>query len=373
MENLKRVRGRDLAEKPKIPEWLGDCRILREVGRGGMGVVYEAEQKSLGRRVAVKVLTAPALLGPHHARRFLRKAQTMAQLHHTNIVPVFEVGEHEGLPFYVMQFIDGCGLDEMIAEANGEKVESPSDRWRKAARIGLQVAEALAYAHEQGTLHRDVKPSNLLVDVRGTVWVTDFGLAKRTDQNNLTGPGETAGTLRYMPPEPFHSQSDVRGDVYSLGLTLYELLTLRPAFDETDHERLLQQVTNSIPPAPHKIDPSIPRDLETVVLKAMARDPAHRYQTATEMADDLRRFLANKPLQPGACVPRNCYGAGAIATRQSPVCWLVASLLMLVAIIATGGYLQTREALTRGEFAQRGGGQQKRAEQNLALAPAGVR
>jgi tetratricopeptide (TPR) repeat protein len=215
-----------------------------------------------------------------------------------------------------------------------------------------------------------VKPSNLLLDVRGTVWVTDFGLAKRVDQNNLTGPGETAGTLRYMPPERFNSQSDIRGDVYSLGLTLYELLTLRPAFDESDHERLLKQVTHGVPPAPRQCDSSIPLDLETVVLKAMARDPAHRYQTAMEMADDLRRFLANKPVharrvRPAELVWRWCRRNPAVAGLLA----IVVSLLILVAVIATGGYLQTREALGReanlNAAAQE---QQRRAEENLALA-----
>src|SRR5439155_5440490 len=226
---------------------------------GGMGIVYEAEQESLGRRVAVKVLTAAAVLGPNHARRFLREAQTMAQLHHTNIVPVFEVGDHEGLPYYVMQFIEGLGLDQIIQTLRDRQADrepkpavtsfsvspcllasasSPSlpFAWSptEVARIGLQVADALAYAHAQGTLHRDVKPSNLLLDVRGTVWVTDFGLAKRSDQDNITQTGDILGTLRYMPPEAFEGQADHRSDLYSLGLTLYEFLALQPAYDEKD-------------------------------------------------------------------------------------------------------------------------------------------
>src|SRR5262245_5161858 len=396
MENLKRDRFVE-GEEPSVPvpEWLGDCRVVNEVGRGGMGVVYEAEQESLGRRVAVKVLTGAAVLGPNHVRRFLREAQTMAQLHHTNIVPVFEVGDHEGLPYYVMQFIEGLGLDQIIQTLRDRKADqepksavtsfsvspcllasasSPSlpFAWSpiEVARIGLQVADALAYAHAKGTLHRDVKPSNLLLDVRGTVWVTDFGLAKRFDQDDLTGPGETAGTLRYMPPERFQSQSDARGDVYSLGLTLYELLTLRPAFDQSDPAPLLKQVTTAVPPAPSKSDPSIPRDLETVVLKAMARDPADRYANAQELAEDLRRFLAGRPVvarrvRPVELVWRWCRRNPAVAGLLA----VVASLLVVVAVVASGGYVQTREALKReASLHAEAEGQQQRAEANVALA-----
>jgi serine/threonine protein kinase len=394
MEDLKRGRFPAAADVA-APEWLGDCRIEREVGRGGMGVVYEAEQASLGRRVAVKVLTAAAQLGANHARRFLLEAQTMAQLHHTNIVPVFEVGEHEGLPYYVMQFIEGLGLDEIIRTLRERQGDADSGSsvtsfavspcllasassaclpfaWSptEVARIGLQVAEALAYAHAQGTLHRDIKPSNLLLDVRGTVWVTDFGLAKRTDQGDITGPGETAGTLRYMPPERFQAQSDARGDVYSLGLTLYELLTLRPAFDQSDPAPLLKQVTTAVPPTPRRTDPAIPRDLETVVLKAMARDPADRYQAAEELASDLRRFLNGKPVvarrvRPVELVWRWCRRNPAVAGLLA----VVATLLVVVAAVTSAGYVRARDAFTReANLHAEAEGQQRRAEANVALA-----
>jgi serine/threonine protein kinase len=290
---------------------LGDYQILREVGRGGMGVVYEAQQLSLGRHVAIKVLPSHALLDPRHLARFHREAKAAARLHHTNIVPVFGVGEQDGLPYYVMQFIKGLGLDVVLDElrrlrqpggkpastranapggttddardpsaahmalgllsgtytgsggrqppeaspqgsgaprapdlsatvhlpgqAEGATLsDSGSQYWQSVARIGVQVADALAHAASQGVLHRDIKPSNLLLDDTGNVWVTDFGLAKAEDSYNLTYTGDVVGTLRYMAPERFNGQGDVRSDVYSLGLTLYELLALRPAFDESD-------------------------------------------------------------------------------------------------------------------------------------------
>jgi WD40 repeat protein/serine/threonine protein kinase len=359
-------------------EHLGDYRILREIGRGGMGIVYEAEQVSLGRHVALKVLPSQHLLDPRQLGRFQREAKAAARLHHTNIVPVYGVGEANGLHYYVMQFIQGQGLDQVLEElrrlrqarpgapAKPENDRRPRDRtqaqeasavaqalltghfqknaergmmndeheklrkgscaeakpsptsghssflvqhssfssdsgrpyWQSVARVGIQVAEALAYAHHQGTLHRDIKPSNLLVDTQGIVWITDFGLAKATeDRENLTQTGDLVGTLRYMAPERFEGQADARSDLYALGLTLYELLTLRPAFDEADRHKLASQVMHTEPPRPRKVNPAVPRDLETVVLKALERDPARRYQTAQELAEDLKRFVEDRPIQ----------------------------------------------------------------------------
>jgi WD40 repeat protein/serine/threonine protein kinase len=355
-------------------ERLGDYRILREVGRGGMGVVYEAEQESLGRRVALKVFPFHQLSGSRHLERFRREAKAAGRLHHTNIVPVFGVGASEGLHYYAMQFINGEGLDkvvqdlcrlrdrqgclapgpvpdptrltgsiaqglltgrfalaEAVAEAgepNGAALpgapapaagsaspartgESTADShsrselsgrtgWeycRNVARVGLQVAEALAYAHKQGILHRDIKPSNLLLDTQGTVWVTDFGLAKAEGSAELTHTGDLVGTLRFMAPERFEGKSLPQGDVYGLGLTLYELLTLRPAFEEAHRALLIEQILRRDPPRPRKLDSRIPRDLETIVLKALAKDPAQRYATPEELAEDLRRFLADRPIR----------------------------------------------------------------------------
>jgi WD40 repeat protein/serine/threonine protein kinase len=356
---------------------LGDYQILREIGRGGMGVVYEATQISLGRHVAVKVLPSHALLDPRHLARFQREARSAAKLHHTNIVPVFGVGEQDGLHYYVMQFIQGLGLDEVLVElrrlrrpndpglltlsqspqvrtegasavhaarslltgsfANAAPADLPPTQpslppsgsapcsggphsdssihlpgqsessslsesgrqfWESVARIGIQVASAVDYASSQGVLHRDIKPSNLLLDAQGNVWVTDFGLAKgMADSDDLTHTGDVIGTLRYMAPERFSGQGDLRSDLYSLGLTLYELLALRPAFDEADRHKLIRRVMNDEPVRPRKLNPAVPRDLETVVLKAIDRDPARRYQAAGEMIDDLKRFLEDRPVR----------------------------------------------------------------------------
>lgn len=355
---------------------LGDYRILREVGRGGMGIVYEAEQLSLGRHVALKVLPAHALLDPRHLQRFHREARAAARLHHTNIVPVFGVGECDGLHYYVMQFIPGLGLDKVLddlkhlreagrdqrspnqesstlklpgQEASSTVTDSGSTYWRGVARIGVQVAEALDHAASQGVLHRDIKPSNLLLDAHGTVWVTDFGLAKTLDEDELTQTGDIVGTLRYMAPERLKGTSDVRSDLYGLGLTLYELLALRPAFPEKDRHELLRQVVEQEPPRLDRLDPKIPRDLVTIVEKASAKRPADRYFTARAMADDLRRYLDDRPI--------NARRTGQVerAWRWCKRNRAVASLIFLVALLAVGASglalleQNTRRAASRAE------------------------
>jgi Protein kinase domain len=169
--------------------------------------------------------------------------------------------------------------------------------WRSVARVGVQVAQALAYAHAHGILHRDIKPSNLLLDTQGTVWITDFGLAKTDDQQNLTQTGDILGTLRYLPPETFDGKSHARSDVHSLGLTLYELLALWPAFAEKERNQLIKQVTTAEPTRLEKLSPALPRDLATVVHKAIEPDLSHRYQSAAELAADLQRFVDDEPIQ----------------------------------------------------------------------------
>ena len=182
-------------------------------------------------------------------------------------------------------------------DGHGRGKAKKQSYWQSIATIGSQVADALDYAHSQGILHRDIKPSNLLLDTRGIVWVTDFGLAKASDhQDDLTHTGDVLGTLRYMPPEAFEGRSDARGDIYALGLTLYEMLALQPAFGEKDRHRLVKQVTTLEPDNLARLNRTIPRDLVTVIHKAIDRDPARRYQTSRELANDLDRFLANEPI-----------------------------------------------------------------------------
>lgn len=387
---------------------LGDFRIVREIARGGMGIVYEAMQESLGRYVALKVLPAG---GPGASReRFRREAKAAARLHHTSIVPVFAIGEDSETLYYAMQFIRGQGLDNVLAEvrrlrlSNGTaRAASPSSglawrliygqismsrtepsaspgpeealpksettRWvdvttpstsddlaaqpearycREVARLGIQAAEALHYAHQQGVLHRDVKPSNLLLDTVGTLWVTDFGLAKANDSEDLTRTGDLVGTLRFMAPERFKGGADARSDVYSLAVTLYEMLTLRPAFNDADRLKLIEQIGLTDPPPMRSRAPEVPRDLETVVHKAAARMPADRYATAQEFADDLRRFLDGRPVLARRHgwteqVWRWCRRRPAVAALAAAV----AGLLITVAVGAMIAAIQLQSALTQ--------------------------
>jgi tetratricopeptide (TPR) repeat protein len=331
---------------------LGDFRLLRELGRGGMGIVYEAEQISLGRRVALKVLPFAATMDPRHLQRFHNEARAAGSLEHPHIVPVHYVGCERGIHFYAMQLIEGQSLAAVIGllrqargpgpvsgvgaaaagpdastgpyarvlagESKGEAeaspgaaaetvavltTEGPADSpgyFRAVARLGVQAAEALEYAHELGVVHRDVKPANLLLDLRGNLWVNDFGLAQVQSDPRLTLTGDLVGTLRYMSPEQALGNRllvDHRTDVYSLGVTLYEVLTLEPAFPGTNREELFRQIASEEPRPPRRINKAIPAELETIVLKAMGKNPAERYATAQELADDLGRFLEDKAIR----------------------------------------------------------------------------
>ncbi|MFZ5831828.1 MAG: serine/threonine protein kinase, partial [Planctomycetota bacterium] len=363
-QHRQATRGAKGCWAPSIPtnQRLGDFRILREVGRGGMGVVYEAEQESLGRRVAVKVLPAILSEDQQQQERFEREARAAARLHHTNIVPVFGVGRQDGMCYYVMQFIDGVPLDQWSEQTDDAKRQT-AEHVRRVAEIGIQAAKALHYAHAHGILHRDIKPGNLLVDNQGVVWITDFGVARHVEEERLTRIGDFVGTLRYLPPEQFDGKVDARGDVYSLGLTLYELLAGRPAFSETSHTRLFRRIAEQEPPLLRSLQPSVPRDLETIVSTAISRDPRHRYQSAGELAEDLRRFLEDRPIQAQrvsavARLWRWCRRNRAIAALSA----FSAAAVLVAMIVGWVGYLTTGHALQRTEEAV------GRAEANLDLS-----
>lgn len=305
-----------------------DFEVIREIGRGGMAIVYEAQQRTLGRRVALKVLPISMAMDGKKQRRFLHEAQAAAALTHPHIVPVYTVGSSQGCHYYAMRLIAGQSLAQFVGHLRQETAESrlwqcfrgrKQDTWWSLRRdnppcrpitgslgyanlvawLGIQTAEALEYAHSAGIVHRDIKPSNLLVCDTGHLWVADFGLAFTSDIADLTNTGDIVGTLRYMSPEQLRAKPstiDHRTDIYSLGLTLYELLTLSPAHPSGDRQELLNQIACYPPPCPRSVDPAIPRALSAVVVKAMAEKPDDRYVSAAAMAADLRRFLQHDPV-----------------------------------------------------------------------------
>lgn len=354
---------------------LGDYRILRELGRGGMGIVYEAEQLSLHRRVALKVLPQSSLLDERLLRRFRHEAAAVANLQHPNIVPIYAVGADRGINFFAMQLIEGGNVAQVIAERRARATSRPPstdvakdllpgstipsrgpsastastvaeaqsmlssktgrDYYCAVARLGIDVAEALDCAHQCGVIHRDIKPSNLLLDKDGHVWVADFGLALTQDNVAFTSTGGVVGTLPYMSPEQAsgnRSAIDHRADIYGLGMTLYELVALQTAFTAEDRQGLLRQILEMEPPSLQRFDKRVPADLETILLSAIAKNPVDRYASAKDLADDLRSFLELRPIR------KRRIGVWGRFTRwcvRSPLVAGLSAATVLVMLVAT--------------------------------------
>ena len=339
IEFIHRATG-PATEEPAV---LGEFRIIRELGRGGMGVVYEAEQTSLRRHVALKVLRFGVVADEEAMKRFQREAETVARLHHTNIVPIFAVGCERGVHYYAMQFIDGRSLADVLAESQRTGHPVPAE---DVARWGLQAAEALAHAHQRGVIHRDIKPSNLLLDPDGVVWLTDFGLAKRTDEATLTVHGTLMGTPRYMSPEQAASLQqpvDRRTDLYSLGATLYELATGRPVFESATPHLVIAQILTEEPARPRQIRPALPRDLETMILTCLAKEPL---EAVPDCPGPGKRPPggARRPADPGAAgsrsVERVCCAtsAGERKTLTGAGLAAAATVLLMIGVFAAWRY-----------------------------------
>ena len=386
---------------------IGEYVVIREVGRGGMGVVFEAVHQSLGRRVALKVMLERELESEKQIARFRREAQAAAKLHHTNIVSVFGVGEFEGYHYYVMEYVDGVSLKSAVesltnvevapadgkteqhvqtirndqvstvgnselvfadgiegedssevSDANEESQQilvpktgdwnlftNAADRYRWVGKIGAQVADALGYSHEMGMLHRDIKPANLMLDDKGQVWITDFGLVKIADEEQLTQTGAVMGTPQYLAPESLKGNYDQQSETYCLGLSLYELATLQPAFAPGSHAEVFSRIMHETPGSPGKIDPAMPKDLATIIEKAISKDSKDRYENAFALRDDLRAFVEDRPIS--ARRPSFMEQASRWARKNPLIASLAALSSLLVcatAVIASSAWVMTNQA-----------------------------
>lgn len=362
---------------------LGDFRLRREIGRGGMGIVYEAEQISLGRRVAVKVMPFAALLDRRQLDRFRNEARAAAMLKHPNIVNVHSVGFERGVHFYAMELVDGCSLADLIgslsaspsphdasqevvrpqhqmsvdtkpvAALSTERANNRATYYRSIARLGMHAARAVHVAHEAGVVHRDIKPSNLLLDQDGNILVTDFGLARVQQDQGVTLTGDIVGTLRYMSPEQINDAKavDHRSDIYSLGATLFELAAGRPAYSAESKPKLLQDILQGHVSRLRSLAPDVPRDLETIVVKAMSHNPDARYQNANELEDDLDRFRAGKPVL--ARPVGNMVTAWRWCLRNRRVAVLAGLIFALLSVLAVAGFVGQQKFAAMADTAQR--------------------
>ncbi len=403
---------------------IGDYELCREIGRGGMGIVYEATEMSLNRRVALKVLPVAANLDSLMVKRFNNESRVAAQLNHPNIIPVYAVGATDGVNFFAMHLVEGRNINQLIKEirfelldvqskgqngkatvndlpdmetdnrlgekrksSHAQRSDSPHDErvelsaadfvhrsghhsttMRAAhavARLGAKVADALQHAHDMGIIHRDIKPSNLMLDLQGKVWVTDFGLAHVKSAPSMTRTGVLLGTLRYMSPEQatgVRALVDHRTDIYSLGVTLYELLTLRRLIDGHTMEEILRQVIYNPPVRIKRMDPAVPEDLAVILEKAMSKNPAERYMTAGEMAEDLNRFLRNEAIK--AKRPnllKRCKRWMERHRAVAQVMGIAIACIFLISLVATGAIWRSLLAETV---------QRERAEVALTLSEA---
>ncbi len=326
------AREANAARQAAAPEgtrlrYLGNYELLGEIARGGMGIVYRARQESLNREVAIKMILSGELADEEAVARFHAEAEAAANLQHPNIVAIHEIGEHEGQHYFSMALVEGKSLAEMVRE----RPLSP----KRAATYVRQIAEAIHYAHGEGTLHRDLKPPNVLIDGDDQPQITDFGLAKRLGAGpSQTLTGAAVGTPSYMPPEQAagrHGSVGPASDVYALGALLYELLTGRPPFRADSPVQTLIQVLEHEPAAPRAVNPSVPPDLETISLKCLDKRPSHRYPSAQELADDLGRYLARKPI---VARPASRLRVAWTWTRNNP--WAITAAAVLIGIALLG-------------------------------------
>jgi serine/threonine protein kinase/formylglycine-generating enzyme required for sulfatase activity/lipopolysaccharide biosynthesis regulator YciM len=399
------------AAAERLGQRLGEYRIVREIGHGGMGMVFEAVQESLGRRVALKVMRATSIMDEESVKRFRQEAEAVARLNYPNIVPVYTVGEQDGIHYYAMQLIAGVSLAQVIynlrkglignldpfdprchptlsakdrVATSPRPSSTPSDarvtkqltektqgttvvsrRWiNTAVEMIAQVADAVEHAHQHGVIHRDIKPSNLLLAEPGKLMLTDFGLARQEGREHLTYTGVFLGTPMYVSPEQAMSGRvpvDHRTDIYSLGATLYELLTLHTPYRGGDLHSVLREVVHSEPRSFRKLNVRLPPDLEVITFKALEKDPARRYPTAREFADDLRRFLNYQPIQ--ARPPGPVTRVTRLVQRQKPLFAGIAAavVLALVLTLVMFFHLRHQQAQRVAGFLEQGQAQLQRA------------
>ena len=304
--------------------YVGNYELLEEIARGGMGIVYKARQETLGRIVAVKMIVAGRLANEQDVQRFQSEAQAAASLQHPNIVSIHEVGQHEGWHYFSMDYVEGRDLSKILRE----NLLSAN----QAATYVRQMAETIHYAHQQGILYRDLKPSNILIDSQDQVYITDFGLAMRVEGgNDLTRTGQILGTPSYMPPEQAQGKRSLIGpgsDVYSLGAVLYECLTGRAPFRADSVLKTIEQVIHAEAASPRTLNAAIPRDLETICLKCLEKEPQRRYATAELLANDLGCFLKGEPI---VARPTSQWERGVKWVRRHPA----HAALTLVSVVAT--------------------------------------